>query len=201
MPFLVNAQMMNSFERQFSSESGRLVYRRFGKGPAFAVTGEQQEQFRREYVRGCRIMLLVGIILMGGPMVGAAYYLVDRGVPDNAPSGALVMIGATIPSIVAIFWMSFLLVAAPARQLQDAQPVSPALSRNQYRNRVLSRLDYHHLAALPLLGLGMVWRISRDLDPLHGWGRLSWLIPGSLAVLASVQAYRKYRFEQRGRAQ
>jgi hypothetical protein len=194
MPFLVNSQMLNSFERQFSREGGRLVYRRFGKGPAFVVSDEQRERFRSEYVRGCRTMLLIGIALMGGPMAGAAYYLVDRGVPG--PFGFLIMIGATIPSIVAIFWMSFRLVGAPARQLQSAQPLSPALSRDQYSKRVLSRLDYHHLAVLPVLGLGMVWRQSKDLDPLHGWGRLSGLIPASLALLAGVQSYRKYRFER-----
>lgn len=190
------ARPIDIFDRQFTEENGRLFFRCYGKGPAYAVTETQRNEWRKQFKRG-QMWLMTGLI---GTMLIAVMVIVlataDTGKLSN---GA--MIWATLVCMVPLFAISLVinrrLFSVPERELEGQQlQVAPALDRKQARATFLQRITYKHLAGIAGLSCILPLRMSGDVDEFHGYGRLVWLFPALIILLAAMQAYRKYRLER-----
>jgi hypothetical protein len=194
MPYVsMTSRAPASFMRQFSEESGRLVYRRNGSGPAYAITENQQAEWLDRYVSRSRLhrgLLLVVTLALFGLL---AVVLETTG---YEPPTAVMAIGsiAAVAILVGTFtWFELRNLHTPARELAGAVPLSDVLDKRDVVRRQLRDIPWINFAIAPAMGLFVVWTFRDDIDPLHGAGLLIWLVPLALATLAGVQAWRKYR--------
>ncbi len=102
-------------------------------------------------------------------------------------------IAAILVPFMAIYYWAW---NAPSRELERRTPEGAALTKEEARALALSKITYGQLALVPLMGGGLVWKMSNKTDVFHGWG-LVWLILGAaLIALAGVRAIQKWRFSK-----
>ncbi|GGD91262.1 hypothetical protein GCM10011515_08650 [Tsuneonella deserti] len=179
--------------RQFSSEGGTLVYRRFGRGPAFPVTEEQVADFLQRYMRETRIArlaLLVTTIVLGG---GAGPLMAQL---PFTPGETAIVLGIVIPVVLLI--AAFVVAdlrnqSRPERELSVRAPVASAIDADEWSRAQLRQAPWPNFIILPLASAFVVWALRDLVDPLTGWGRLIWLFPAAAIALAVTQGLRKLR--------
>jgi hypothetical protein len=181
------------FTRQFLEENGTLVYRRHGRGPAYQVTDEQVQSFVDEYMRRTRIArlsLFLATIVLGG---GGALLLADvQPLPSDGMIAAWA-IGLVVVLVGAFVWAELRSQTSPERVLGGSAPISAEIDNDEWTRRQLEAVPWINFVILPLVGLFIVWAFRDDVDAFGGWGRLIWLVPIAMTMLALVQGLRKWR--------
>lgn len=181
-----------SFADQFEQDGRAFVYRRSQKGEAIRVTTEERQNFidgfDRNLWRAMFVMVACMVLIIGGMIVVGALKGWDP------PEGVIVagIVAACIPYFVCYRWAW----GAPSRALEGRTPIAGARSRDEVRWLTFQKMTYGNLAVAAAGGLVFPFIGSRQGSVFSGWGRL-WLAAGAvLILLAGVQAFRKWRFEQ-----
>ena len=194
--FQPSGTLLHVFERQFDEEHGQLVYRRYGKGPAYRVTISQRDELIEGYIRDYRknhlLMIALLIIVMGGLALGLVLAEAD-------PESTIYWLALIIPILFIaswFVWANHLAVTRPARVFARDVPIAPQLSSTQARRKSLSEISYGMLALSPMFGLLIVFLMSDEFNVWAGWGRSIWAVPIAFTALAAVQAFRKWRIDR-----
>lgn len=180
------------YERQFEEDGSTILFRMKGTGPAYKVSADERKSYLDEtsYAVQRGRFWLIGIMITGILATVLFSVAIDRG---DDQLGIYLGSGLSTAAGLAI-WLRMLGMPNTRMKVRLIRrlPVKPALDREAIRRQKLSQISYGQLALIPLLSL--VFLIQRDADPFSGWGRLLWLLPISITLVAAVQAYRKWRY-------
>lgn len=185
-------RIRQAFAEQFEAYGTSFVYRRSQKGEAIGVSAQERDRFIEEFdlsIRRSKWILCVGLTLVFGGIVAFAFF--RNGELNQA--AVYIAIGLVmIPYLIYYRWAW----GAPARELGSRTPVAGERSRDEVLHLQFQRMTYGQLAIAALGGLAIPFIGATHQDLFSGWNRL-WLVFGSgLILLAAVQAFRKWRFEQ-----
>lgn len=86
--------------------------------------------------------------------------------------------------------------AAPARELEGRTPIAGERPSDEVRRIRFRRITYGQLASAAFGGVMIPFIGSSRQNVFLGWNRLWLVFGGALVLLAAVQAFRKWRFEQ-----
>ncbi len=180
------------FADQFASDAHGCTYRKGQKGARFRVSEAERDHFiatfnkRIRYVNWSIVPATITLILL------LVWLHPER---DSSEENLTIWIGfgAILLPILAIYYWSW---NAPARELKDRMPESAALIKSEARALAFSKITYGQLGLAAVMGIGLVWKKSRETDVLHGWGIIWLLMGGGLVLLSAVQIFRKWRFSQ-----
>ncbi len=180
------------FADQFTPDNGAFLYRKRMKGAPVRVSAIERDQILTTFNRRIRYAswAIVPAVLI---MVGLIVWLIphsDRAAADTAMWIGLIAILA--PFMAAYIWAW----NAPARELERRPRQGTALSPDEVRQLMFSRMSYGQLALAPLAALLVVWDKSGVRDIFHGWGIVRLALAGLLIAGAGVQAFRKWRYER-----
>ena len=181
-----------TFADQFDQDGTNFVYRRSQKGDALRVSAEERRKFIEEFdrnVRRTKWIIYAGLTVVFGGTIGISLL---RGF-ELSQAAIFIGIGVVmIPYFVYFRWAW----AAPARELAGRTPVAGERSPDEVRRLRFRRMTYGQLAVSAVGGLVFPFIGSRHGDIFSGWNRLWLLFGGAIVLLAAVQAFRKWRFEQ-----
>lgn len=186
-------RVRQTFADQFEQDGANFIYRRSQKGEAIRVSAQERSKFIEEFdrnVRRAKWIIYVGLTLVLGGIIG---FSLLRGT-DLSQGAILIGIGlAMIPYLAFYRWAW----AAPARELGGRTPIAGERPPDEVRRIRFQRMTYGQLAGAAFGGVMMIpfIRSSRQ-DVFSGWNRLWLVFGGALVLLAAVQAFRKWRFEQ-----
>lgn len=181
-----------TFADQFEQDGTNFVYRRSQKGEALRVSAEERRKFIDEFdqdVRRSKWIIYAGLTVVFG---GIIVFSLLR---DVELSQASIFIGigvVMIPYFVYFRWAW----AAPARELAGRTPIAGERSPDEVRRLRFRRMTYGQLAVSAVGGLVIPFVGGRHQDIFSGWNRLWLIFGGAIVLLAAVQAFRKWRFEQ-----
>lgn len=182
------------FAEQFEPWGTGFVYRRSQKGEAISVSTQERDRFIEEFDRGIRRskwILYVALTLVFGAIV-AFVFLKDG--DQNLPVIYVAIVLGMVPYLLYYRWAW----GAPARELGSRTPVAGERPRDEVQRLYFQRITYGQLLTAALGGLALPIIGSTHQDIFSGWSRL-WLVSGgALVLLAAVQTFRKWRFEQDG---
>jgi regulator of sirC expression with transglutaminase-like and TPR domain/MFS family permease len=184
--------LRKAFADQFEQDGTGFVYRRSQKGEAIRVSAEERRKFVDGFdrnVRRSKWMIYLGLSLVLGGIL-ALSLLENYEVSQVATFAAFGL--AMIPYFAFNQWAW----SAPARELAGRTPIAGELSSDEVRRLRFQRISYGQLAGVAAGGVAIPFIGGSHQDLFSGWNRL-WLLLGSaLVLLAAVQAFRKWRFEQ-----
>lgn len=185
-------RLRQAFADQFSDDGHGFIYRKYQKGVPVRVSKSERDGFVATFDQ--RIRYAMWSIV---PATVALILLLVWLIPDANGSAAQIAIwiglGAILLPFMAIFYWAW---GAPSRELERRPPEGPALTVEEARALSFSKITYSQLALAALIGIGLVWRKSTEVNVLHGSG-LIWAVFGAaLVIFAGVQAVRKWRFNQ-----
>jgi hypothetical protein len=184
-------QLREAFEAQFELRDGRYLYRRNQRGEPIPVKPEERERFIRLYIGRVRWILGGMTVAIVAFIALAAWWSVSIG--NDLPDGSL-FAGLIAISVVAIGAMYFV-QGAPARELEGRSSVGRERSKEEMRAIFLAKITYGRLAGVAAAGVLIPMSQAAKTDIFSGWHRI-WLIAGAgLVLLAAVQAFRKWIFE------
>jgi hypothetical protein len=188
-------RLRENFEAQFEAAGeGRYFYRRNQKGEPIPVSAEERERFVRQYVKRIWLVLSGMMAVLFAFMVLFVWLTVAT---NSELSDVQLYLGIGVISVIAIglmYWVR----GAPARELEGRTPVGRERSTDEMRAIFFQKISYGQLATAA--GFGVILPFMQTfgrhpVDVFHGWGRL-WLVLGAaLVLLAAVQAFRKWRFD------
>jgi len=185
-----------AYDAQFGEESGHLVYPRPAKGEDYRISREIQEELRTAYIRQYRRIDLVFMALTVATLVVIMAAMMMLDVEADGPAFYAIL-GAAVGPLIALFvYMNHRATIAPARLFEREIPVAPALDAQEHKRRALGRISYGQLLLAPFIGFVLLFSFSDDVDIWSDTGRLAWLIPAGFALLAAVQAWRKFEVER-----
>lgn len=183
------------FEARFEPDGDGFLFRGSPTGYPVRLTLEERDRFIVEFTRGVRLLIVgsaVAIFVMVAAMLTMAPDTLD-GLKQNIALWLIALSG-----LVPFFFLWARLWNAPRRALAGRSPAGPARTAAEARRHALDRISWAQLsgaAGLAVVHVAMQWT-KHDLT--QGWYRL-WLVFGvAMVVLASVQAFRKWRLGQRG---
>lgn len=188
------AHIRQMFADQFEQNGPDFLYRRSMKGPPIRVSSDERDHFVESFNRRLRycgwsivpatLLLIVALVMMmpdlDGPAGQAAIYV---GI-------ALIL----LPFLAGHRWAW----NGPVRELSRRTPEGEALSRDEVKRLMLSKMTYSQLALAVLAAFALLWKISGKTDVLHGWGVVWPALAALLVVATAVQAFRKWRLEHSG---
>jgi hypothetical protein len=185
-------RLRQTFADQFSVGEQGLFYRKYQRGAPIRVSYSERDEFvaafnkRIRYATWSIFPPTVGLILLLVWLTPDA----DSAIAQIAMWGG---IAAILLPFMAIYYWAW---NAPSRELERRTPEGPALTKEEARAVAFSKITYGQLLIAALMGAGLIWKKSTEIDVFHGWG-VVWLTFGvGLVVLAGVQAIRKWRFNQ-----
>ncbi|MEG3146619.1 hypothetical protein U1839_18360 [Sphingomonas sp. RT2P30] len=188
-----SGRVLDVFANQFEDDGkGGFFFRRNGVGPAVRVGAAERDRFVEDYRRGWRHitwLLVIGTLVISAISIGVVLALDDA-------SGIFIYVPLGV-------WMVTLLAGAllydhrlrmtPVRALAGRPSVGNARSRDEAYEVHFVKLRWSHIFAPALGGLIALASLTRDVDMMHGWGRL-WLLLGALMVLIFLYvAVRKWQ--------
>jgi tetratricopeptide (TPR) repeat protein len=181
-----------SFVDQFEQNGTHFIYRRSQKGEAIRVSAEERSKFIEEFdrnVRRAKWIIYAGVTLVLGGTIG---FSLLRGT-DLSQAAILIGIGLLMVPYFAFYRWAW---AAPARELGGRTPIAGERSSDEVRRLGFQRMTYGQLAGAALGGVMIPFIGNSREDVFSGWNRLWLVFGGGLVLLAAVQAFRKWRFEQ-----
>ncbi len=180
------------FADQFSQDTHGFIYRKGQKGPAIRVSEDERDRFVATF--NSRIRYAAWSIF---PATVALIFVLVWLIPDSDSPAANRAIWAGTAMILAAFMAIFYWAwGAPSRELHNRAPEVAALTKDEARALAFSKITYGQLALGPLMGLGLIWKMSAKTDVLHGWGLIWLALGGGLIAICGVQAIRKWRFDR-----
>lgn len=181
-----------AFAEQFEQDGTSFIYRRSQKGEAIRVSAEERAKFVDAFhseLRRLNWIIYAGLtILLGGMIFFSLLKDFDLSQPAFFAGIALVM----IPYFAYYRWAW----AAPTRELAGRTPIAGERSPEEVRHLRFRRITYGQLASAAVVGFVIPLAGSSRQDVLSGWNRLWLVFGGGLVLLAAVQAFRKWRFDQ-----
>jgi tetratricopeptide (TPR) repeat protein len=185
-------RLRQAFADQFEQDGTNFVYRRSQKGDAIRVSAEERSRFIDEFnrnVRRAKWIIYIGLALVLGAIIG--FSLLSG--TDLSQTAMFIGIGlVVIPYFVFYRWAW----AAPARELGGRTPIAGERSPDEVRRLGFQRITYGQLAVAGFGGVMIPFIGSSRQDVFSGWNRLWLVFGGALVLLAAVQAFRKWRFEE-----
>lgn len=181
------------FADQFEADGDSFLYRKGMKGAPVRVTEGERDAFVEAFNRRLRdsmwLILPATVILIS---------LLVWSVPDIDSTAAHTAIWIGIGAILVPFMAGYYWAwNAPARELERRPQEGVALSREEVRQLMLSKMSYGQLGFAALAGGALVWKVSDDTDVFHGWGIL-WLAAAGLLIAGlGIRAFQKWRLESR----
>jgi tetratricopeptide (TPR) repeat protein len=180
------------FADQFEPYGSGFTYRRSQKGEAINVTAQERERFLDQFehhIRRAKWIIYLGLTVVLGSIILLPVWRGGDSLEAIAFAGiALVM----VPYFAYFRWAW----AAPARELAGRTPIAGPRAPQEVQRLKFERITYKQLGWAALGGVAIPFIGNSRDDVLSGWNRL-WLVFGvGLIVLAAVQAFRKWRFEQ-----
>ena len=181
------------FADQFEEDGTGFIYRKSQKGAAIRVSAEERSRFLQEFDQNSRratwaIYVGLGTVAGGMILLPAVW---GWKLPEPAMVAAVIV--AMIPYTVYYKWVW----AAPARELEGRTPLAGERSPEEVQHLRFRRITYKQLGTAALGGLALPFLISSREDAFSGWNRLWLVFGGALVLIAAVQAFRKWRFEQK----
>jgi hypothetical protein len=181
-----------AFSDQFEQDGSSFIYRRSQKGEAIRVSDEERSKFINEHDRNLRRakwIIYVGLILATTCAI-AFSLLTSSDLSEGAIAASVVIV--MVPYIAYYRWAW----GAPSRELEGRTPIAGERPSDEIRRLRLQRITYRQLATAAGVGLAVPFFESTRQDIFSGWNRI-WLILGAaIILLAAVQAFRKWRFDQ-----
>lgn len=185
-----------TFADQFAQDANNIFYRRSQVGEGYRVSAQERDAFIAEYDRALRTakwILYAGLFGVTGIVIAISMLRAGDFSTAGLLAGIAVVMGV---NFAYLFWAW----RAPVRQLQGRMPIASALSTEQAQRLKFGKIKYPKLALVAVAGLGLPFlgaARTSGLAPLFaGWNWL-WLAGGAaMILLAAVQAFRKWRFEQ-----
>lgn len=190
------------FASQFTKQDGKLVYRRWSKGPAYAVSPEQRKKWTQDFKkRQLWLWPIFTMLLIAGlaVIIGIDLFLFDETELDE-PLIFIQLAILFVPLMTWTFFENHRSFTRPAGDLEREVPVAVALSTEEWRKSYLADISWKNLLFIPPFSFLLVLGAAAEYDIWNGWGRLIWLVPLALCSTCVVQAFRKWRIE-RGNAQ
>lgn len=185
--------------RQFIPDEEGLVYRRHGYGPAYRVTEEQAGDFLAQYMRATRRARAVLLFLTLSAGAASGLLLAQAAASASDAPFAIFAIANVLVLVGGYVWTDLRNQSRPDRELSAGSlSTAPPLEEREWMHAQLAKVPWIHFAGLPLVGLFVVWALRGSIDPFAGWGRLIWLVPAALFLLAASQAGLKWRAIRRG---
>ena len=188
-------RIRQAFAGQFASDSHGLIYRKGQKGAPIRVS----EIERVDFIAAFNKQIRYATWSIFPATVALILFLVWLS-PDADSSAAtpaiFVGIGVILLPYLAIFYRAW---DAPSRELQHRPVEGVALTKEQTRALAFSKITYGQLALAAAGGAGLVWKMSAKTDVFHGWGMVWLIFGGGLILLACVQTFRKWLFNNHTR--
>jgi Flp pilus assembly protein TadD len=185
-------RVRQSFLDQFEAVGTDFLYRRSQKGEAYRVSSADRDRFAEQFDRHlgrAKWIIGIGLALVMGVVVSLSM------LQHIDPSQVAVFAGVglvMIPYLAYFRWAW----AEPARELADRVPVAGERSPEEVQRLKFQRLTYRQLAGAAFVGIVAPFAASSRQDIFSGWNRLWLVFGGALVLLAAVQAFRKWQFEQ-----
>ncbi|MCJ1959512.1 hypothetical protein MTR65_02290 [Novosphingobium sp. 2637] len=180
------------FADQFTADAEGALYRKSQKGAQYRVSEAEKEAFITAYcahIRYANWSMIMAIVLLS---VLVPWFNRGRDVSESMFAIRIGVYAIMVAFVVFYYWSW----NAPARALRHRTPERAALTREQARGLVLSKITYRKLALVASIGMGLVLKHSQETDLFQSWA-LVWLaIGGALALGSGVQAFRKWRWGQ-----
>lgn len=184
-------QLRETFEAQFELREGRFLYRRNQRGEPIPVKPEERDRFIRQYIGRVRWILGGMTVAIVAFTALAVWWSVSIG--NDLPEGIFIA-GLISISVIAVGAMYFV-QGAPARELEGRSSVGRARSKEEMRAIFFAKITYGRLAGAAAVGVLIPMSQAAQTDIFSGWHCI-WLIAGAgLVLLAAVQAFRKWIFE------
>jgi len=186
------AQVRQTFAKQFERDGSNFIYRRSQKGEAIRVSPDERNKFIEEFdrnVRRAKWIIYVGLSLILGGIIAFSLFR-----PTDLSQGVIIIaIGlAMIPYFAFYRWAW----TAPARELGGRTPIAGERPSDEVRRIRFQDMTYGQLAGAAFGGVMIPFIGSSGQNVLSGWNRLWLVFGGAVVLLAAVQAFRKWRFEQ-----
>jgi Flp pilus assembly protein TadD len=185
-------RIRQSFADQFTPDGSSFIYRRSQKGEAIRVSARERTRFVDEFdgkLRRAKWMIYIGVAAV---LVGIIVFSLLKG---SNLSELAILAGVAIAMVpyLAFYRWAWL---APVRELEGRMPVAGARSPEEVRRLKFQRMSYGQLGTAALGGLAFPFIGSSHQDVFSGWNRLWLVFGGAIVLLAVIQAFRKWRFEQ-----
>jgi tetratricopeptide (TPR) repeat protein len=186
------SRVRESFADQFEQDGSNFIYRRSQKGEAFRVSPAEHDRFLDEFDRN--LSRAKWIIYLGLTVVLGGIVLFSFRRSSDLSQGVLFLgVGLAMMPYLAYYRWAW---AAPARELAGRIPIAGARASEEVRRLRFQRITYGQLAGAAFGGLMIPFIGSSRQNVFSGWNRLWLVFGGALILLAAVQAFRKWRFEQ-----
>lgn len=185
-----------AFADQFEQDGTSFVYRQSQKGEAIRVSADERRKFIDEFdqsVRRAKWIIYGGLTLALVGIIGFSL-LADS---DVSQSAIFVCIGIVMIPYFAYYRWAWV---APSRELGSRTPIAGKRHPDEVRRLRFERMTFGQLAGAAFGGLMVPFIGSSRQDVFSGWNRLWLVFGGGLVLLAAVQAFRKWRFEQADRS-
>lgn len=181
------------FEDQFSTDTHGFLYRKGQKGAPIRVSAFERDNFVAIFNKRIRYATL-SIFPATVVLILLLAWLFSDTDSSRTSVATWVGIGAILVPFMAFFYWAW---NAPARELQYRAPEGAALTREEARALAFSKITYGKLALAALMGAGLIWKMAAEADVFHGVGLVWFVFGGFLIALAGIQAFRKWRSNQR----
>jgi hypothetical protein len=184
----------SAFASQFERSGKGFIYRYNRRGRAIRVSAAERDAFVADFRRGYRLLIagLCVAVVATFAVVSALGGLSD---PFDPVMFVLGFAGIAMAFIGGIAWSTLRLLRTPERALANLME-GEARSREEMRRITLASFTYQQLALIAVASFAAFGFRPWMRGALQGWGLL-WLAPGAaLAILAAVQAFRKWRMER-----
>lgn len=181
-----------TFADQFEQDGTSFVYRRSQKGEAIRVSADERCKFIDEFdrnVRRAKWIIYGGLAVVLGCLIG--FSLLKRF--ELSQAAIFVGIGLVMVPYFAYYRWAW---AAPSRELGSRTPIAGERPADEVRRLRFERMTYGQLAVAAVGGLMIPFIGSSRQNVFSGWNRLWLVFGGGLVLVAAVQAFRKWRFEQ-----
>jgi Flp pilus assembly protein TadD len=185
-------QVRQTFADQFEPDGAHFIYRRSQKGEAFRVSSADRNRFLEGFDRNlsrAKWLIYVGLTVV----LGVIILLSVRQGTDLSQIIIFAGIGLVMIPYYAYFRWAW---AEPARELAGRTPVAGERPPEEVRRLRFRRMTYGQLAGAAFGGLVIPFIGSSHQDVFSGWNRLWLVFGGMIVMLAAVQAFRKWQFEQ-----
>lgn len=181
------------FADQFEADRNTFLYRKSMKGPPIRVSQVERDQFVEAFNERLRYAAW-SIFPATAALIGLLVWFIPD--VDSTAGTIAVYVGISLilaPFLVVFYWAW----NSPARELARRPKEGAARSGEEVRKLMFSKISYGQLGFAALAALALVWKVSAHTDVLHGWGLLWPAIAALMIVALAVQAFRKWRIEQR----
>jgi hypothetical protein len=180
------------FAERFEPDGPNFLYRKNIKSAPIRVSEAERNTFVATFNRRLRylVWMMIAATLL---LIGLLIALIPNVDGPSAHLGTYVGLGCIFaPWMVGYYWAW----NGPTRELERRPAVAQAPTREEVRRLKFSKMTYGQLGFAVMTASFLLWKEAAKTDVFHGWGILWLMFAAALIVGATVQAFRKWRFER-----